>query len=46
MQTGSLNSLNAVHEFYCNKRPRLKKELRETFVKGTMSDVQDNFQVL
>ena len=44
IQAGSLNNLNAVHNFYCGKP--LDKSVRETFVSGSMQDVQNDFSGL
>ncbi|XP_061678146.1 DNA polymerase subunit gamma-1 isoform X2 [Syngnathoides biaculeatus] len=41
----SLNNLADVHALYVGGPP-LKKEIRETFVKGTMMDVRNHFQEL
>ncbi|XP_077452607.1 DNA polymerase subunit gamma-1 [Stigmatopora argus] len=41
----SLNNLADVHALYVGGPP-LQKELRETFVKGTMMDVRNHFQEL
>ncbi|XP_064640229.1 DNA polymerase subunit gamma-1-like [Lineus longissimus] len=43
--TGSLNNLAAVHKNHCGG-PDLKKEARDVFLKGTMTDVRENFQEL
>lgn len=40
----SINNLADVHALYVGGPP-LKKEARETFVKGSMMDVRNNFQV-
>ncbi|XP_054262641.1 DNA polymerase subunit gamma-1, mitochondrial [Macrosteles quadrilineatus] len=40
----SLNNLSKVHNLYCGSE--LSKEERDIFVKGTISDVLDNFQSL
>ncbi|XP_036963110.1 DNA polymerase subunit gamma-1 [Acanthopagrus latus] len=42
---GSINNLADVHALYVGGPP-LKKETRETFVKGSMMDVRNNFQEL
>jgi DNA polymerase gamma 1 len=42
--TGSLNNLAAVYKNHCGGED-LKKEARDIFVKGTMKDVRENFQV-
>ncbi|XP_034542607.1 DNA polymerase subunit gamma-1 [Notolabrus celidotus] len=42
---GSINNLADVHALYVGGPP-LKKEARETFVKGSMVDVRNNFQEL
>ncbi|XP_030281150.1 DNA polymerase subunit gamma-1 [Sparus aurata] len=42
---GSINNLADVHALYVGGPP-LKKEARETFVKGSMMDVRNNFQEL
>lgn len=44
MNIGSINNLADVHALYVGGQP-LKKEARETFVKGSMMDVRNNFQV-
>ena len=44
VQAGSLNNLNAVHSFYCGHS--LDKSARETFVSGSMKDVQHDFNEL
>ncbi|XP_061773525.1 DNA polymerase subunit gamma-1 [Nerophis ophidion] len=41
----SINNLADVHALYV-RGPPLQKEARETFVKGTMMDVRNNFQEL
>ncbi|XP_042351656.1 DNA polymerase subunit gamma-1 isoform X2 [Plectropomus leopardus] len=41
----SINNLADVHALYVGGPP-LKKEVRETFVKGSMTDVRSNFQEL
>ncbi|XP_034032708.1 DNA polymerase subunit gamma-1 [Thalassophryne amazonica] len=41
----SINNLGDVHALYVGGQP-LQKEARETFVKGTMMDVRNNFQEL
>ena len=46
MNAGSMNNLKSVHTFYCEDKPRIKKDLRDTFVKGTMADIRDDFQVI
>lgn len=40
----SINNLADVHALYVGGPP-LQKEARETFVKGSMTDVRKNFQV-
>lgn len=40
----SINNLADVHALYVGGEP-LKKEARDVFVKGKMSDVRTNFQV-
>lgn len=40
----SINNLADVHALYVGGLP-LQKEARETFVKGSMTDVRNNFQV-
>lgn len=42
---GSINNLADVHALYVGGPP-LKKEARDTFVKGSMTDVRNNFQEL
>ncbi|ELT96390.1 hypothetical protein CAPTEDRAFT_18002 [Capitella teleta] len=42
----SLNSLNAVYRFYFPHRDPLDKSSRDTFVKGRMQEVRENFQEL
>lgn len=42
---GSINNLADVHALYVGGPP-LQKEIRETFVKGSMVDVRNNFQEL
>lgn len=44
MNISSINNLADVHALYVGGPP-LQKEARETFVKGTMMDVRNNFQV-
>lgn len=44
MNISSINNLADVHALYVGGPP-LEKEARETFVKGTMMDVRNNFQV-
>ncbi|RWS26953.1 DNA polymerase subunit gamma-1-like protein [Leptotrombidium deliense] len=43
-KNGSLNNLVDVYRFYCDKE--LSKEQRDIFVKGSLSDIKDNFQNL
>jgi hypothetical protein len=43
---GSFNNLHDVHKYYCRDSPRLDKELRNVFVKGTMNDIRKDFQVI
>lgn len=44
MNISSINNLADVHALYVGGPP-LQKEARETFVKGSMIDVRNNFQV-
>ena len=44
METGSLNNLAAVYQFYCGGK-ELDKEKRNVFVHGTLDDVKEQFQV-
>ncbi|CAK8675646.1 unnamed protein product [Clavelina lepadiformis] len=44
VQAGSLNNLSDVHKFYCGNS--LEKSIRDTFVKGNLSDVQIQFNEL
>lgn len=44
MNISSINNLVDVHALYVGGQP-LEKEARELFVKGTMNDIRDNFQV-
>nr|CAB3265007.1 DNA polymerase subunit gamma-1-like [Phallusia mammillata] len=44
INAGSMNGLSDVHKFYCGSS--IKKEARETFVKGTKADVQKDFNLL
>lgn len=44
MHVSSINNLADVHALYVGGEP-LQKEARELFVKGTMADVRNNFQV-
>lgn len=44
MNISSINNLADVHSLYVGGPP-LQKEARETFVKGSMVDVRNNFQV-
>ncbi|XP_072134225.1 DNA polymerase subunit gamma-1 isoform X1 [Mobula birostris] len=41
----SINNLADVHALYVGGKP-LEKEARETFIKGSMNDVRENFQEL
>lgn len=41
---GSLNSLSEVYKLYCGKE--IKKDLRNTFVEGSISEVKSDFQNL
>lgn len=43
-ELGSLNSLKDVYAFHCKKE--MSKEERDIFVKGSLSDVRENFQEL
>ena len=45
MEESSPNSLADVFKHYCPGQPELKKAQRETFVKGDMEEVRNNFQV-
>lgn len=45
METGSLNNLAAVYQFYCGGK-ELDKEKRNVFVHGTLDDVKEQFQEL
>lgn len=44
MNISSINNLADVHALYVGGPP-LQKEARETFVKGSLKDVRNNFQV-
>lgn len=44
MDSGSLNSLDGVYQFYCNGE-QLDKTNRDVFVKGTIQDINNDFQV-
>lgn len=44
MNISSANNLADVHSLYVGGPP-LKKEPRELFIKGTMRDIRENFQV-
>lgn len=44
MNISSINNLADVHSLYVGGPP-LQKEAREIFVKGSMVDVRNNFQV-
>lgn len=44
MDISSANNLADVHNLYVGGPP-LDKEPRELFVKGSMRDIRDNFQV-
>lgn len=44
VHVSSINNLADVHALYVGGEP-LQKEARELFVKGTMADVRNNFQV-
>lgn len=43
---GSLNNLKDVYRLYCPLGPEIEKDTRETFIKGSVDDVVNNFQVL
>ncbi len=43
---GCLNNLKDVHAFYCPNEQPISKDERDTFVKGDLKDVRDNFQSL
>ena len=43
---GSRNNLKDVHQFYCPLLKPIKKDARNIFVKGSINDVIDNFQVI
>lgn len=43
MNISSINNLADVHALYVGG-PAIKKEARETFVEGSMTDVRNNFQ--
>ncbi|XP_068458822.1 DNA polymerase subunit gamma-1 [Clinocottus analis] len=45
VKISSINNLADVHALYVGG-PRLQKEARETFVKGSMTDVRNNFKEL
>ena len=45
VKISSLNNLADVHALYVGGPP-LQKEARETFVKGSIADVRNNFQVI
>ncbi|XP_068595973.1 DNA polymerase subunit gamma-1 [Brachionichthys hirsutus] len=45
VKISSINNLADVHALYVGG-PRLQKEARQTFVKGSMKDVRNNFQAL
>lgn len=45
VHVSSINNLADVHALYVGGEP-LEKEARELFVKGTMADIRDHFQVL
>lgn len=44
IERSSLNNLADVYEFHCG--PKISKDDREIFVKGTMDDVRENYQSL
>lgn len=44
MNCGSLNSLNDVYQHHC-KGLALDKDIRQVFVKGTVEDINQDFQV-
>lgn len=44
MKHSTPNNLSDVYQHYCKGAP-LKKDMRNVFVKGTMADVQADFQV-
>lgn len=44
MHVSSINNLADVHALYVGGEP-LEKEAREIFVKGTMADIRNDFQV-
>lgn len=44
MEQGTLNSLNDVYKHHCNGEA-LDKGTRDIFVKGTIKEISDNFQV-
>lgn len=44
LDISSVNNLADVHSLYVGGPP-LEKEPREMFVKGTMKDIRENFQV-
>ncbi|KAK7086838.1 hypothetical protein SK128_016079 [Halocaridina rubra] len=46
MSVGCENNLNDVYKFYCYVKDDLKKDMRNIFVKGCVSDVRDDFQNL
>jgi len=43
---GCLNNLKDVHSFYCPNDSPVSKDERDTFVKGDLKDVRDNFESL
>lgn len=45
-EESSLNNLHDVHQLYCPNEAPLQKETRDTFVKGNMGSVRQNFQEL
>ena len=43
---GSLNNLVDVHQLYCSGQKQISKDPRKVFEKGTLKDVNENFQDL
>ena len=44
-EVSTMNNLNDVYQLHCNGEP-LQKETRDVFVKGSIQDVRERFQVI
>jgi hypothetical protein len=44
-EMSTMNNLNDVYQLHCNGEP-LQKDTRDVFVKGSIQDVREKFQVI